>query len=348
MTDLGKTLTDMQEPSESPKPNFLDTMKKPENLLTGAILLASLVQDRRAGQSALDAAGERVAGTIGFRSQLQGGAQDRVERRQETQRRAEVDERRLGIQEQGVALQQQQLELTGLARQEQNRANELRALNDQLNASAAAEDRAAQRQLLMDRNRLLSEQIRQSHQRNILEMSLSSGPQFPDFEVYWKQAVESQMPNEALDRNQLYQEWAAMRNLHLARLRGDISDEDLQNLTIEDGFLVLNRPSGEATGTPAPAAEAPGASTEAPTAAPVRQFEQTPAENFGDKVVNVFTEARRNRQLESLQIGLKNIREGAPITRFRWSTITRYGEERLREAGATDQEIAMLKEFGDF
>jgi hypothetical protein len=64
-------------------PAWLEWLKKPENLTTGLVLAAGLMQDRRPGQSKLDALGQVGLGTLAFRGGLQQGVQQTQERQQE-------------------------------------------------------------------------------------------------------------------------------------------------------------------------------------------------------------------------------------------------------------------------
>lgn len=63
-----------EEPNKQANPQFeavKEWIKQPQNLMTMIVLGASMAQDRRQGQSKLDAFGERAIGTLGFRGEMQ-------------------------------------------------------------------------------------------------------------------------------------------------------------------------------------------------------------------------------------------------------------------------------------
>lgn len=80
MAPVGQALTQpMAQPGPQPTPEMLkdpkfhaigEWIRKPENMLTALVLAGSLTQDRRPGQSKLDAVAERGLGTLGFRGEL--------------------------------------------------------------------------------------------------------------------------------------------------------------------------------------------------------------------------------------------------------------------------------------
>ncbi len=80
MMPVGQAITQQpQQPSVQPTPEMMknpqfqgiyEWVKKPENMLTALVLAGSLAQDRRPGQSKLDAVAERGLGTLGFRGEM--------------------------------------------------------------------------------------------------------------------------------------------------------------------------------------------------------------------------------------------------------------------------------------
>lgn len=81
MMPVGQALTQgqPQQPALQPTPEMLkdpkfhaigEWIRRPENMLTALVLAGSLMQDRRPGQSKMDAVAERGLGTLGFRGEM--------------------------------------------------------------------------------------------------------------------------------------------------------------------------------------------------------------------------------------------------------------------------------------
>jgi len=109
-------------------------IRKPENMLTALVLAGSLMQDRRPGQSKMDAFAERGLGTLGVRGEFgrlnqkdkdeaakaQSEADYRAGQIKIGQERNEVDREGVGVQREGVEAQREGNRLT---RETQERMN---------------------------------------------------------------------------------------------------------------------------------------------------------------------------------------------------------------------------------
>lgn len=100
------------DPAKDTTPEWLNWLKKPENLMTGIVLLAGLTQDRRPGQSKLDQLGQVGVGSLAFRGGLQSGIHQQQVEEQQRQQQTQVQNRQLGqgdtrnqIAREGVAAQ---------------------------------------------------------------------------------------------------------------------------------------------------------------------------------------------------------------------------------------------------
>lgn len=78
-------------------PAWLEWLKKPENLMTGIVLAAGLMQDKRPGQSNLDAFGQRALGALAFRGGLDLGVQEAGRRDRELASQQQYRQGRLDL-----------------------------------------------------------------------------------------------------------------------------------------------------------------------------------------------------------------------------------------------------------
>ncbi len=130
MPGIGQALTQgqPQQPAMQPTPEMLKDPKfhaigqwirKPENMLTALVLAGSLMQDRRPGQSKMDAVAERGLGTLGFRGEMrrlnQADTDAAAKQQSEIDWRTgqtKVAQERNTIDREGVGVQREQVQAT--------------------------------------------------------------------------------------------------------------------------------------------------------------------------------------------------------------------------------------------
>lgn len=128
-------------------PGWMEWLKKPENLMTGIVLLAGLTQPRREGQNVAGQVGERLLGAMAFR----GGLNESMRKQDIEERRLRGDEEfqqgRLQQGQRGLDLQQQQIQQQGsLAREQMTHAEKLHTTPRPLTPEEAAYQRANARE----------------------------------------------------------------------------------------------------------------------------------------------------------------------------------------------------------
>lgn len=94
----------MNEPTDH-TPAWLEWLKKPENLMTGIVLAAGLMQDRRPGQSRTDALGQRALGALAFRGGLDLGVKEQQRQEAEDRSRQGYRQGQIDVSKEHIATQ---------------------------------------------------------------------------------------------------------------------------------------------------------------------------------------------------------------------------------------------------
>lgn len=127
-------------------PAWTDWLKKPENLMTGIVLLAGLAQPRREGQNVAGQIGERALGALAFRGGLDQGMRKQSMQERELASQEQYTQSRIQQGAQGLDLQREGL------RQQERLAGQARPLTpEEAEAQRAGAQESRSRASLYDR-----------------------------------------------------------------------------------------------------------------------------------------------------------------------------------------------------